>query len=512
MKKILVALTILLMAADLCARPVSSTQAEKVASTAARLFLFELKGEKTPIDADVQWMLQDVTEEVAVSNIYVYNYYMSTKEAGHLGFVVVSGDDIASPVLAFSMEGTLDKDNLNPAVRCQLQQYGREIAAARAAGISSTKAIEQKWTLLESGEAYERALRNDAKGDIYHDDIQQLLGGMQWGQGMPYNDLCPGGSVTGCVATALGMIMNYWDYPEHGFGQHSYNGANNPAAYPNWHYGEQFADYEHTYYDWANMNDYAYANSPDSVKVAISTLLYHVGVALDMNYSPSGSGSWSLPEYAIFDTSLHLDATYGADYRIPKHFGYKFSYAGMRDSIGNDSVWMTMLYESLRDGKPIYYAGWAYENNEAGHSGTNGHGYVIDGYFSDEIDSNMFHLNWGWSGSSNGYFKLDAMRPSGMDFTKWHGAIIGLEPDTSYHGYDPAGIRSVEFSNAQVFAQDKNIVVRGIEGQDVGVYDLMGRCVATRSQQRAVEWSVPVRAGIYVVRVGLSAAQKVIVL
>ena len=133
MKKILVALTILLMAADLCARPVSPTQAEKVASTAARLFLFELKGEKTPIDADVQWMLQDVTEEVAVSNIYVYNYYMSTKEAGHLGFVVVSGDDIASPVLAFSMEGTLDKDNPTPAVRCQLQQYGRENLAKRFA-------------------------------------------------------------------------------------------------------------------------------------------------------------------------------------------------------------------------------------------------------------------------------------------------------------------------------------------------------------------------------------------
>lgn len=512
MKKILIATAALMMAATLCAGPVTPGQAKKVASTASRLYFAEMQEGKAALDPDAQWTLTDVTEEVGISNIYVFNYNMSSKTADHEGFVVVSGDDIATPVLAFSTECAMTAATLNPAVRSHLERYGMQIAAARAEGMTTTPAIAQKWTLYETGEVFERAMAHAAKGDMYDDRVNQLLGMMIWAQGAPYNDLCPGGSVTGCVATAFGMIMNYWNYPEHGFGQHSYNGADNPAAYPNWTYGEQSADFEHTYYDWAHMEDYAYRNSPDSIKVAISTLLYQIGVSLDMHYSPEGSGCWSLPEYAIFDTSLHLDATYGADYRIPKHFGYKFSYAGMRDSIGNDSVWMTMLYESLRDGKPIYYAGWAYENNEAGHSGTNGHGYVIDGYFSDEIDSNMFHLNWGWSGSSNGYFKLDAMRPSGMDFTKWHGAIIGLEPDTSYHGYDPAGIRSVEFSNAQVFAQDKNIVVRGIEGQDVGVYDLMGRCVATRSQQRAAEWSVPVRAGIYVVRVGLSAAQKVIVL
>ena len=512
MKRILIATAALMMAATLCAGPVTPGQAKKVASTASRLYFAEMQEGKAALDPDAQWTLTDVTEEVGISNIYVFNYNMSSKTADHEGFVVVSGDDIATPVLAFSTECAMTAATLNPAVRSHLERYGMQIAAARAEGMTTTPSIAQKWTLYETGEAFERAMAHAAKGDMYDDRVNQLLGMMIWAQGAPYNDLCPGGSVTGCVATAFGMIMNYWNYPEHGFGQHSYNGADNPAAYPNWTYGEQSADFEHTYYDWAHMEDYAYRNSPDSIKVAISTLLYQIGVSLDMHYSPEGSGCWSLPEYAIFDTSLHLDRTLGADYRIPKHFGYKYSYAGMRDSIGSDSLWISMLYESLRDGKPVYYAGWAYEDNEAGHSATSGHGYILDGYFSDIVDSNLFHINWGWGGSSDGYFKLDAMRPSGMDFTKWHGAIIGLEPDTTYHGYDPAAIRTLEPSQARVYAQAQRIVVEGAANQAVAVYDLMGRCVAYRGQQSANEWHTAVRPGVYVVRVGMTAAKKVIVL
>lgn len=512
MKKILVIIATLMMVGNLCAGPVSPDQARKVATTASRLFFMEMQEDKATLDPDAQWTLMDVTEEVGISNIYVFNYNISSTTADHQGFVVVSGDDIAAPVLAFSTEGAMTAETLNPAVRSHLVRYGMQIAAARAEGMMATPSIAQKWSILETGEAYELAIAHAAKGDMYNDRINQLLGMMQWAQSQPYNDLCPGGSVTGCVATAFGMIMNYWDYPEHGFGQHSYNGADNPAAYPNWTYGEQSADFENTYYDWAHMEDYAFRNSSDSVKSAISTLLYQIGVSLDMHYSPEGSGCWSLPEYATFDTSLHLEPTMGADYRIPKHFGYKFSYAGMRDSIGDDSLWISMLYESLRDGKPIYYAGWAYEDNEAGHSATSGHGYILDGYFSDIVDSNLFHINWGWGGASDGLFKLDAMRPSGMDFTKWHGAIIGLEPDTSYHGYDPAAIRTIEPSQARVFAQAQRIVVEGVANHTIAVYDLMGRCVAHRSQQTANEWRTAVRPGVYVVRVGMAAAKKVIVL
>lgn len=509
MKRIIFSLCLVAVVATGWAKPVSKMDAFSFALNAKTAFCFTLHPEVANVYFDIDAQFVDITEQLQVENLYVFNY----RDCGIEGFVILSGDDIAAPVLAISDDGQLDPNNMAPAAREMLRQYDRQIDAARKQGVQATPAIAKKWADLDCGGDVSKAVENARwrKGDMYNDIIPDLLGNMRWGQGKPYNNLCPGGSVTGCVATAFGMIMNYWNWPEHGFGMHSYNGEDHPAAYPDWSYGVQSADFEHTYYDWDHIPDYVVINSDQAEIDAVSTLLYQIGVSLDMHYSPDGSGCWSLPEYAIFDTSLHLDASYGADTRIPKHFGYKFSYAGMRDSVGDDSLWIAMLYTSLKEGKPIYYAGWEKENNEAGHSATAGHGYILDGYFSDETDSNFFHINWGWSGSSNGYFKLDAMTPSGMDFTQWHGAFIGIEPDTAYHGYDYLGIAPVSNSGAVVYSHDGRICVKAAEGEMVEVYDMMGRRVAA---QRVVgcEWSTKVRSGVYIVCVGHTAGKKVAVL
>lgn len=510
MKKLFISILFAGLAAFAVANPVSFKHAKQVALGAAYLMYLEQNPtmQKQPLMVTAEF-------DARISpynNIYVFNmYYTVNDEAVDNGFVVVSGDMIAAPILAFSNEGKLDYENLNPAARAMFDRYDKQIAAAKAKGAESSPAVSQKWEKLESIKNAEDATAMMAKGDINNDNISRLLGGMRWNQGKPYNEKCPGGSVTGCVATAFGMIMNYWDYPVHGFGRHSYNGLDNPAAYPNWTYGEQSADFENTYYDWEHMADYVMINSDDAEIEAVSTLVYQIGVSLDMHYTPEGSGCWSLPEYAIFDTSLHLSPNIGADTRIPRHFGYKFSYAGMRDSIGNDSIWLNMLYTSLAEGKPIYYAGWAVEDNEAGHSGTSGHGYILDGFFSDEVDSNLFHINWGWGGSSDGFFKLDAMTPTQYDFTQWHGAIIGIEPDTSYHGYDMSGIRPTENTNIRIYANTGRIQVNGCQNSTIAVYDLMGRTIATRGSRNADEWSLTAKPGVYVVRVGHQPGKKVIV-
>lgn len=509
MRKLFISIVFVGLAALSVANPVSYSRATDVAVKAAGL-LYMLQHPEKP---DVSFETIYRSDISPFDNIYLFNveYSVGGKVVDD-GFVVVSGETFASPILAFSTGGAVTSDRLNPAVRAMLDRYDQQIAAAKAQGVQPTAAIQAKWDMIERLQTREDYDALMAKGDIYNDNIPNLLGGMIWGQGNPYNALCPGNSVTGCVATAFGMIMNYWKWPEHGWGRHSYNGADNPAAYPDWTFGELSADYEHTYYDWANMPDYVYINSNQAEIDAVSTLLFHLGVALDMHYTPEGSGCWSLPEYAIFDTSLHLASNIGADVRIPRHFGYKYSYAGMRDSIGNDSIWLNMLYTSLSEGKPIYYAGWAKEDNEAGHSGTSGHGYIIDGYFSDITDSNFFHINWGWNGSYNGYFKLDAMTPSGSDFTQWHGAIIGIEPDSTYTGYDPSAISPLRPATSQVVARQGGLVVSQCQQQVVLVYDLMGRLVAQRSTSAADQWSVSLKPGVYVVRVGAQAGQKIVVL
>ena len=518
MKKILLTAVALLLALTTTASPVSYERASKVAVNAFRTYCLEQGiGSKTS-DSASKWSVYQVYAS-GIDNLYLFNIYGSdSKGVVEQGFVVVSGDDIATPVLAFSTETVLTYGNtlkeINPAAYAHLQRYGKQIAAAKVEGMAATSATKQKWAQLESAYVIDDTrARIAAKGDYLDDNIPQLLGNMIWGQTEPYNALCPGGSVTGCVATAFGMIMKYWNYPEHGFGMHAYNGADNPAAYPDWRYGIQYADFEHTYYDWENMGDYAAINSPNEVKTATATLLYHIGVSLNMHYTPDGSGCWSLPEYAMFDTSLHLYQmayTIGADYRIPRHFGYKYSYSGMRDSIGNDSLWNTMLYHSLAEGKPIYYAGWAAADNEAGHSGTSGHGYIIDGYFSDAIDTNYYHINWGWNGSYNGFFKLDAMRPSNSDFTKWHGAIIGIEPDTSYHGYDYTGIAPLALDEALVYGCNGFVSVRNAQGLRVSIFDVTGRLVYG-SVMHLSDWKLALRPGFYAVQVGSTPAKKILV-
>lgn len=486
MKKGIVFLGLMLAAAAVFAAPVGKERAGRVAQNAVTRFCAELHG----IAPGGTVELTDVSEALGFNLIHIYKYRYSGVE----GFVIVSGDDCTDPILAFSdngeldLSGSVDKDNLysitGPAFIHQLRQYSDEISQAQKMKAQAPAHVALKWKRHEEGVL-------PGKGDFYNDIIDPLLGLMKWGQSSPYNAKCPGGSVTGCVATAFGMIMNYWDYPEHGFGYHSYNGADNPAAYPDWRFGELSADFENTYYDWAHMDDFVYIGGNDSANEAVSTLLYQIGVALEMHYTPTGSGCWSLPEYAIFDTSLHLSPDMGADTRIPRHFGYRYDYAGMRDSIGDDSVWLHMLYNSLAEGKPVYYAGWAKDTSAAGHSGTSGHGYVIDGYFSDEIDTNFFWINWGWNGTANGYFKLDAMTPQGADFTQWHGAIIGLEPDTSYHGY--VGIQQPIADRQQpiVRAAGGRITVVGAEGRDIAVYDILGRRVGDKN----------LPAGIYIVRI-----------
>ena len=104
------------------------------------------------------------------------------------------------------------------------------------------------------------------------------------------------------------------------------------------------------------------------------------------------------------------------------------------------------------------------------------------------------------------------MRPSSYDFTQWHGAVIGFQPDTSYHGYDPLAITSVDNPVPRVYTLNGSIVTENIANQHAAIFDIMGRCVATRTANQSDKWTISVRPGIYIIKVGLQAGQKVIVI
>ena len=200
--------------------------------------------------------------------VYVFN--------GEDGFVLVSAEDDARAILGYSDHGRFDATDMPENMQFWLQMYADELAR-----------YEANKPVLKAGQvSMHRAKR--AATDSYP-TITPILGDVEWGQDEPYNNLCPtvGGerSVTGCVATAISQIMYVHKYPAKGIGSKTYT-TESHGLQLNVNFGA-------TTYDWGNMLPY-YKNNYNSTQAnAVATLMYHVGVAADMDYDPDGSGAIS---------------------------------------------------------------------------------------------------------------------------------------------------------------------------------------------------------------------------
>ncbi len=296
-------------------------------------------------------------------------------------YVLLSADDNSLPVLAYSTEPRGATGSYPPDFIAWVANYEKQVSAILQ-NRTELPQYRQQWSELLSG-----VVNTDNRTDR---SVQPLLA-LTWDQGWPYNELCPadaagpGGHVyAGCVATAMGMVMKYWNHPTTGVG------SNNYYAYG---YGYQSANFGATTYQWDLMpNSVGYSNLP------VATLLYHCGVAVDMGYAPDGSGAQSYDAAAAMVNN----------FRYPNAVIYdKSSYS--------DATWNSMLQAQIDNGSPMYYSG-------SGSGG--GHAFVIDGYDT----ANYFHFNFGWSGSANGYFYVSNINPGGSDFNDWQSAIMNSIP------------------------------------------------------------------------------------
>lgn len=328
------------------------------------------------------------------------NVYMYVFNTGANGFVIVSGDDIANPVLGYSGEGAFDANNMSPEFSYWLNGAKKDISNAIESSTPATAAIMGKWSLLKTA--------TPAAAKATATVIVAPLCKTTWDQSPYYNYICPFDStansraVTGCVATAMAQVMKYWNYPNSGTGSHSYVPYSNPQ------FGTQYANFGTTTYRWAAMTN----SITNSSMGAIDTLMYHAGVSVNMNYGVDGSSA-----YVIQGAS---PITNCAQYALSNYFRYKPNLQGLFRATYSTNQWLLMLKTEVNAGRPVIYAGFGTQG---------GHCWVMDGY-----DANDFvHLNWGWGGNSNGYFSIDAMDPAAMGpgngFDDDHEAIIGIQPD-----------------------------------------------------------------------------------
>lgn len=317
--------------------------------------------------------------------VYVFN--------GQEGFVLVSAADDTRAVLGYSDNGRFDATDIPENMQFWLQMYADELAR-----------YEANKPVLKAGQV--ALTRSKRAAATTYPTIAPILGNVEWGQDTPYNDLCPtvGGerSVTGCVATAISQIMYVHKYPTKGTGSKTYTSESNQLKLS--------VNFGATTYDWENMLPY-YNNNYNSTQAnAVATLMYHVGVAADMDYDPDGSGAAS--SVALANLGTYFDYDKGIQ-TLPK------------DYMKEEDI-LNAIVADLEVGHPVYVSG-ATKNQE-------GHAFVCDGMQSD----GYLHINWGWDGISNGYFALSALDPeqqgtggsaSDMAFTEGVEVFTGIQPD-----------------------------------------------------------------------------------
>ncbi len=359
---------VLAVAMPMMAERVTPETARKVAAT-----FLNNNGVKTA-------QLTDLSKVAGFPNLYIFN--------AEPGFVVMAADDCVQPILGYSFENTFVAKDMPENVRGWLQGYSDEIQYAIESKMKATAETAQQWNDLLSG---------NAKAGKATAVVGPLIE-TNWKQDSPYNMYCPGGSVTGCVATAMAQVMKYWNYPETGIGSHSYYHDN---------YGIVSANFQSSTYDWGNMTNTYGTSSTQAQKQAVATLMFHCGVSVDMYYTTSGSGAVT----AKVADALKIYFNYSSDVHHISRSGY------------SDDKWIALLKSDLDQHRPIQYHG----NGEGG-----GHSFVCDGYNSE----NYFHFNWGWGGYCDDYYTINNLNPgpggigSGANgiYNNNQGAIFGIHP------------------------------------------------------------------------------------
>jgi len=328
------------------------------------------------------------TERSSTGQAVFYVYNVNTND----GFVIVSAEDATHPILGYSTTGHYVEPAKGTNIDFWMQTKKGQILSIRSKNYSASSQIADEWTSYATNAAPHYAPKRFSS-------VMSVLPLCQstWDQPSPYNNYCPGGSVTGCVATAMAQIMRYWSYPPHGIGSSCYDDVSPPYS-DNW--GMLCADYDTSKYVWSAM---PYSVSSNNNEVA--KLMYDCGVSVDMDYTPTGSGAQV------------LGGNPSAQYSYVTYFGYNSATLnGVYQSSYSASAWTNLIENELNNSRLVQYAG--FDGVYGGHT------WVCDGY--DAI--NDFHMNWGWSGADDGYYNVDSLNPHPYDFINDEQILYGIEP------------------------------------------------------------------------------------
>ena len=323
------------------------------------------------------------------------------------GWALISADDRVQPLIGYSDKGLFQKDEAPEAALFWLEKRAKEIQV-----IKSLKGLkrDKDWN-------YE-SLRSESISEA----IAPLIK-VNWRQDMGFNKYCPLNdkgrkTLVGCVAVAMGQAMSVYQYPSRPKLKVSYNKEDEVG------WVEVDFDKEQPY-DWEKI----LSGADDNDEVA--RLLYHCGVAIRTRYGANGSGAFTseVREALIHHFSYRSDSL---KYYVKRRSEQLGPNSVIRYTISEEE-WSRMILHELKQGRPLISAlslGYAT------------HALNVDGY--DGI--NAFHLNWGWGGTSNGYYTLDELL--GKDYQ--NDPLTQYERDRDLYAKIVIGIIPVEQSSTDI--------------------------------------------------------------
>lgn len=371
MKKLLF-IPLLFISLCLSASPIGEKRARDIATQ----FFAKTVTRGAAVKLDLEWAGNDINGvitrgqvvDAAEALMYIYN------RADGKGFVIVSGDDSTRAIIGYSNEGSFEVNDMADATRWMLSSWCDQIEASRESNIPP----------LNGGVIF------DDEDDVVDELLYETA---KWNQGEPYNRLSPhyvdGKAPSGCVATAISIVMRYHCWPDRGVGTTPAYTVNRGEGKQSWDVPANELGRE---YHWDRM-PLVYKKGEYSTYEgdAVAELMYDVGTAMSMGWAPGGSGA----------------VTSACPDRLSRYFKYSKGTRWMGSGSYTEEEWADMLRRNLKDYGPTIGAG-------------GGHAYVVDGYDK----KGYFHLNYGWGGSSDGFYYLPD-----NSFCSSMGAAFYLEPD-----------------------------------------------------------------------------------
>lgn len=297
--------------------------------------------------------------------------YYAFNIGDHQGYILIAGDDNAAPVLGWTTEGQFQAGNLPNNLAAHLHQLQDEIREGRKNPLRTAEWFETKVT----------------------SDQEVVLRTAAWGQDLPYNLYAPTQNemkcLTGCLATAAGIIMKYHKYPEQ-----AVNGVSSYFGQP--------VNYEPLLWKYMPNITPFLTNSQEQV----AALLWQIGANSNLNYSTR-------------ETSGRMDSVLVA---LRNNFGYSQEARLLLEQAYTAQQWDKLIHAEIDADRPVLYSGQAILNEVQ-----YGHAFVIDGYQGEDF----YHVNWGWDGQNNGFFRLHALEAIGLNYDRDQAMIIGIKPAQS---------------------------------------------------------------------------------